>query len=131
MKGTLDDVSQADAVKRASTFTQDLGKKAEDAARKVGSAAENVSKTGAFQKAAQTAQTVREEIEGNSLGGQVYRYAMRGLIHCPLSFMSVSNHSRAPSQLRKRKEYSRDASQAAPIEANEDATGVELHKDSK
>ena len=38
---------------------------------------------------------------------------------------------RAPKVLRKRKEYEHAEGEAAPIQANEDATGVELHKDSK
>lgn len=34
-------------------------------------------------------------------------------------------------ELRKRKGYLRQEGEDAPMEANEDATGVELHKDSK
>ncbi len=38
---------------------------------------------------------------------------------------------RPPTELRKRKGYARSAEDGPAIEANEDATGVELHKDSK
>ncbi len=70
-------------MKKASAFTQDLGKKAGGAAKKVGEAAESLGKSGAFRTAATSAATIKEEIEGHSLGGKVYR---------------------APKKLRKRKE---------------------------
>lgn len=65
VKGTIDEVSKVDAVKKASAFTQDFGKKAEGAAKAVGSAAENIGKSGAFKMASKSAATIKEEIEGN------------------------------------------------------------------
>lgn len=109
VKGTLDEVSKAETMKRAAEISQEIGKKAEDAAKRVGSAAENISKSGAFKSASTSAASLKEEIEGHSLGGKVYQ---------------------EPKKLRKRKEYERDAEDIV-IEANPEATGVELHKDSK
>ena len=64
-----------------------------------------------FQAASDSAAVLREEIGGDALGGKVYR---------------------PPAQLRKRKEFHYDeAGDAKPMEPNMDATGVELHKDSK
>ena len=51
-----------------------------------------------------------QEIEGSSLGAKVYM---------------------APRELRKRKEYVRSDGEEEVMEANPDATGVELHKDSR
>ena len=87
-----------------------VGKRAEEAAKVVGGAAESIGKSGAFKAASQSAATIKQEIEGSSLGAKVYM---------------------APRELRKRKEYVRGGGEEDVIEANPDATGVELHKDSR
>lgn len=110
VKGTLDEVSKHETIKKASQYTESFSKRAEGAAKAMGSAAENIGRSGAFKVASSSANTLKDELEGHSLGGRVYS---------------------APTSLRKRKEYQRGEGDAATIEANEDATGVELHKDSK
>lgn len=110
VKGTIEEVSKTDAAKKASQFTETLGKRAEDAAKVVGEAAENIGKSGAFKVATTTADSIKQEIEGHGLGSRVYS---------------------APKELRKRKEYIRKDGEEEVIEANDDATGVELHKDSR
>jgi len=109
VKDTVDDVAKSDAVKKASEFTETLGKSTEGARKSIGTAAESISKSGAFQTVTSTASTIKEELEGSSLGGKVYR---------------------PPKKLRKRHEYTYK-DEEKPVEANEEATGVELHKDSK
>ena len=64
---------------------------------------------GSFQVASSSAAVLREEIGGDALGGKVYR---------------------PPALLRKRKEFLYDENEK-PLEPNMEATGVELHKDSK
>lgn len=103
VKDTLDEVSKEEALKRASEIAQEIGKKAEGAAKVV-------STSDAFKAVSSSAAQLKEELESNSLGRKVYR---------------------PPQQLRKRKGYEPMEGDTAPIEANEDATGVELHKDSK
>jgi len=109
VKGSIDEAANTDAIKKAG---QTIGKTAEDVGRVVGGAAESIGKSGAFQAATSSAATLKEEIEGHTLGGKVYR---------------------APKLLRKRKEsVMGDGSvEERVIEVNEEATGVELHKDSK
>jgi len=107
VKGTLDEVSRTESVRRVA---EEVGKRAEDAKKAAADAAESVGKSGAFKAASEGAATIKEEIEGHSLGGKVYR---------------------PPSQLRKRKEYAHAEGEEAPIAADEESTGVELHKDSK
>ncbi len=68
VKGTIDEVSKADAVRKAA---QTVGKTAEEAKKRVDAAAENIGKSGAFKKATDGAATIKEEIEGHSLGGKV------------------------------------------------------------
>ena len=49
MKTTFDEVGKNEALKKAGEFTQTLGKKAEGATKALGSAAENIGKSGAFK----------------------------------------------------------------------------------
>ncbi len=68
VKGTIDDVSKAEAVKRAA---EEVSKRAEGARKAVDAAAENIGKSGAFKVASEGAASIKEEIEGHSLGGKV------------------------------------------------------------
>jgi len=104
VKGTVEEVSKSEAVKKAGEFTSTIGKQAETVTK----VAENIGKSEAFKTATTSASRLKEAIELNSLAGKVYQ---------------------RPAQLRKRKEISNMTE--TPIEVNTDATGVELHKDSK
>jgi len=99
-----------EAVKKAG---ETIGKTADDVTRVVSGAAETIGKSGAFQAASSSAASIKEELESNTLGGRVYT---------------------APKVLRKRREaLSGDGTTVVErvVEVNEEATGVELHKDSK
>jgi len=109
LKGSVEDISKHESFKKAAEITGSLGKKTMQAGETFGKAAENISKTNAFKTATSAASTIKEELEGQTLGGRVYR---------------------PPAVLRKRNEWEY-SSEDKPIEANDDATGVELHKDSK
>jgi len=109
LKESVGDISQNEAFKKASEITGNLGKSTLKAGESLGKAAENISQNKAFQTASSAATNLKDELEGHSLGGKVYR---------------------APPVLRKRNEWE-FSSEDKPIEANEEAIGVELHKDSK
>ncbi len=94
-------------MKKAGEFTR---KKAESFGKVAGETAENLGKSQVFKSATEAASTLKEEIEGQRLGAQVYR---------------------PPSTLRMRKQILETDGEDKPIEINTDATGVELHKDSK
>jgi phage-related protein len=49
VKSTLDEVGKNETLKKAGEMTQTIGKKAEDAKKAVGSAAESIGKSGAFK----------------------------------------------------------------------------------
>ena len=105
VKEKLDDV---EAIKKATHI-------AGDAKKAVGETVEQIGKSGAFQVATSSAATLKREIEGHALGGRVYV---------------------APNKLRKRKQTMSQGGEgdedfSTKIEINADATGVELHKDSK
>jgi len=109
LKESVEDISKHETWKKASEMKDNLGKTTSKAGESLGKAAENLSNTNAFKTATTAASTIKEELEGQSLGGKVYR---------------------PPAALRKRKEWVY-STEDRPIEANDDATGVELHKDSK
>jgi len=106
VKGVKEKLDDVEALKKASEI-------AGDAKKVVGEKVDQIGKSGAFQAATSSAATLKKEIEGQRLGGKVYV---------------------APLKLRKRKQIlgtDGEEGESRTIEINEDATGVELHKDSK
>ena len=86
---------------------EELSKTARDAAGTITESSSKIGKTGAFQTISKTAQKVKEEIDQSTYSGNIYR---------------------APKKLRKRIDV---PVKPVDISPNEDATGMELHKDSK
>lgn len=109
LKEGVEDISKNETFKKASESVGNIGKSTMKAGESIGKAAENISQTSAFKAATSAASNIKEELEGHSLGGKVYR---------------------PPPVLRKRNEWEYNA-EDKPIEPNEEASGVELHKDSK
>jgi len=107
LKESVEDMSKHESVKKASEFTENISAKTKDATETIGRAAENISKTSAYQTASSAASSIKGELEGNTLGGMVYK---------------------PPLVLRKRKGATEDG---VAMEADDSTTGVELHKDSR
>jgi len=109
LKDSVEDISKHETWKKASEITGNIGKSTAKAGESLGKAAENISTSKAFKSATSAASNLKDELEGKTLGGRVYR---------------------PPAVLRKRNEWE-FTGEDKPIDANEEATGVELHKDSK
>jgi import inner membrane translocase subunit TIM44 len=92
----------------AGQLTEELGKSAREAAESLSEQSQKLGKTGAFQTVSQTAKIVKKELDQGGMHAHVYR---------------------PPARLRKRIETV-DVDDRA-IEPNIDATGMELHKDSR
>lgn len=107
LKESVEDISKHEGFKKASEFTGNISAKTKEAGKTFGKAAENISKTSAYQTATSAATSIKDELEGETLGGKVYR---------------------PPKVLRMRKEQE---GEAVNITADEETTGVELHKDSR
>lgn len=109
VEDVFDEVSKTDIAKKAAQVTDDISKQAKSAAEQIAETGQRIGQTGAFQSVAQATKVIKEEIESKGIQGRVYR---------------------APEKLRKRMELlmSRDD---RIVEANTEALGVELHKDSK
>lgn len=88
---------------------EELGKTAKGAAESISESGQKLGKTGAFQTFSQTAAAVKQELNTTGMNANVYR---------------------PPEKLRKR--IDTDCAQhMKTVQANLEATGVELHKDSK
>lgn len=108
IKEQVDDLSKHESFKKASEFTGNIGDKTKGAAESIGKAAENIGQTRAVKTAISAATNIKEELEVETLGGRVYR---------------------PPSVLRMRK--AQGDSDGEAIQADEETTGMELHKDSR
>jgi len=108
IKDSVDEMSKHEGFKKASEFTGNISAKTKEATESIGKAAENIGNTQAVKSAMSAASTIKEELEVETLGGMVYR---------------------PPKVLRKRKQDAQGES--THIEADEETTGVELHKDSR
>jgi import inner membrane translocase subunit TIM44 len=90
-------------------LTEELGKSAREAAETLSEQSQKLGKTGAFQTVSQTAKIVKKELDQGGIHAHVYR---------------------PPARLRKRVETVEGVDDKV-IEPNTDATGMELHKDSR
>ncbi|XP_012274557.1 mitochondrial import inner membrane translocase subunit TIM44 [Orussus abietinus] len=109
VQGVLEEAGKTELGKKAGQFGEELSKSAKEAAETISEKSQALGKTGAFQTITQTAEAVRKELDHQGIQGRVY---------VPLK------------KLRKRKEVL-ETQDDRPVEANFEATGVELHKDSK
>ncbi|GLH15528.1 Mitochondrial import inner membrane translocase subunit TIM44 [Gryllus bimaculatus] len=89
-------------------ITEELGKSARGAAERVTETSQKLGQSGAFQTLSQTAKVVKKELDTTSMDAKVYR---------------------PPARLRKRVETLEEDSRV--LQPNTEATGVELHKDSR
>lgn len=109
VQGVIDEAGKSELGKKAGQISDEITKTAMDAASTINEKTQAISKTNAYQKMYNTAEVVRNEIDNDN--------DLRGRVYMPLK------------KLRKRKEII-DADEKI-YEVNNDATGVELHKDSK
>ncbi|XP_026888717.2 mitochondrial import inner membrane translocase subunit TIM44 [Electrophorus electricus] len=111
VKEGLEEVSRTDIGKRIKEGMEEAAKTAKQSAENVSKSRENLGKTGAFRAISQGMQSVKKEI------GDI----------------GHSGAYRPPTRLRKRSDFSSKASgtDAKVFDANEEAVGVVLHKDSK
>uniref|UniRef100_A0A8C2F4Y2 Mitochondrial import inner membrane translocase subunit TIM44 n=1 Tax=Cyprinus carpio TaxID=7962 RepID=A0A8C2F4Y2_CYPCA len=111
VKEGLGEVGRSDIGKKIKEGVEEAAKTAKHSAETVSKGGEKLGKTGAFRAISQGVESVKKEI-GDL--GQIGPY-------------------RPPSRLRKRSDFSSKAggTEAKVFEANEEAMGVVLHKDSK
>ncbi|KAJ8277337.1 hypothetical protein GJAV_G00074110 [Gymnothorax javanicus] len=111
VKEGLEEVSRTDLGKKIKEGVEEAAKTAKHSAESVSRSGERLGKTGAFRAISQGMESVKKEIDD----------------------LGQSGPYRPPTQLRKRSDFSSRAggSESKVFEANEEAMGVVLHKDSK
>uniref|UniRef100_A0A7N6B828 Mitochondrial import inner membrane translocase subunit TIM44 n=1 Tax=Anabas testudineus TaxID=64144 RepID=A0A7N6B828_ANATE len=110
MKEGLSEVSRTDIGRKIKEGVEEAAKTAMHSAESVSKGGEKLGRTSAFKAISQGVETMKKEIDVGDAGPY-----------------------RAPSQLRKRSDFSSKGadSDSRVFEANEEAMGVVLHKDSK
>ncbi|XP_066492700.1 mitochondrial import inner membrane translocase subunit TIM44 [Tiliqua scincoides] len=112
VKESLDEVSKSDIGRKIKEGVEEAAKTAKQSAETVSKGGEKLGRTAAFKAISQGVETVRKEIDDSVLG-QTGPY-------------------KRPERLRKRTEFAGEQLKEERIfEANEEAMGVVLHKDSK
>ncbi|TWW57954.1 Mitochondrial import inner membrane translocase subunit TIM44 [Takifugu flavidus] len=109
VKEGLEEVSRTDIGKKIKEGMEEAAKTAKTSAETVSKGGEMFGKTGAFKAISQGVESVKKEI--GDLGH--------------------TGPYRPPARLRKRSEFSSKGADEKVFEANEEAMGVVLHKDSK
>ncbi|XP_055074367.1 mitochondrial import inner membrane translocase subunit TIM44 [Misgurnus anguillicaudatus] len=111
VKEGLEEVGRTDIGKKIKEGMEEAAKTAKHSAETVSKSGEKIGKTGAFRAISQGVESVKKEIGDFSQSGPY----------------------RPPSRLRKRSDFSSKAGSGEDkvFEANEEAMGVVLHKDSK
>ncbi|XP_036410322.1 mitochondrial import inner membrane translocase subunit TIM44-like [Megalops cyprinoides] len=111
VKESLEEVGRSDLGKKIKEGVEEAAKTAKQSAESVSKSGEVLGKTGAFRAISQGMESVKKEIDD----------------------LGQSGPYRAPAQLRKRSDFSSKGvgSDSRVFEANEEAMGVVLHKDSK
>ncbi|XP_060088632.1 mitochondrial import inner membrane translocase subunit TIM44 [Heteronotia binoei] len=112
VKESLDEVSKSDIGRKIKEGVEEAAKTAKQSAESVSKGGEKLGRTAAFKAISQGVETVRKEIDESVLG-QTGPY-------------------KRPERLRKRTEFAGERSKEERVfEANQEALGVVLHKDSK
>lgn len=105
----LDEAAKTDLAKKAGQFGEDLSRSAKGVTDTISEKSKQLGQTGTFQSISQASEMVRKEMNTQGIETHVYR---------------------SPVKLRKRVETIGEQDTKI-FEANTDATGIELHKDSK
>ncbi|KAM8838543.1 mitochondrial import inner membrane translocase subunit TIM44-like [Synchiropus picturatus] len=110
VKESLEEVSRTDIGKKIKEGVEEAARTARTSAETVSKGGEKLGKTNAFRTISQSVESMKKEIEVDDAGPY-----------------------RAPPQLRKRSDFSSKGveSDGRVFEANEEAMGVVLHKDSR
>ncbi|XP_020636513.3 mitochondrial import inner membrane translocase subunit TIM44 isoform X2 [Pogona vitticeps] len=112
VKESLDEVSKSDLGRKIREGVEEAAKTAKQSAESVSRGGEKLGRTAAFKAISQGVETVRKEIDE--------------------SVLSQMGPYKRPERLRKRTEFAGERLKEEKIfEANEEAMGVVIHKDSK
>lgn len=107
VQDVLEEASKTELAKKASQIGDEISKSAKEMSETISEKSQKLGSSSAFQTISAASAEVKKEINSTGIHGRVYQ---------------------SPVRLRKRVEI---IDTQRPFEANTDATGIELHKDSK
>ncbi|KAJ6639818.1 Mitochondrial import inner membrane translocase subunit TIM44 [Pseudolycoriella hygida] len=107
VQDVLEEASKTDLAKKASQLGDEISKSAKGMSETISEQSQKISSSSTYQTISAASAEVKKEINSTGIHGRVYQ---------------------SPIRLRKRVEI---IDTQRPFEANTDATGIELHKDSK
>lgn len=111
LKEGIEEAQKSEIGKKGKELSEELAKSAKSAAEALAKQSEQIGKSTPVRAVAEGVKVVKEQIEETSFSGaRIYR---------------------PPEKLHKRTERSQGHKEAKHVEPNLEATGVELHKDSK
>ncbi|XP_052100461.1 mitochondrial import inner membrane translocase subunit TIM44-like [Mytilus californianus] len=108
---TFEEVQKSDIGKKAGEITEELGKTAGKAAEKLSQSTQNISKTASYKTISQGVKAVKDEFDETTLSG--------------------ATHYKPPAKLRMRSEFAMSSKEDRHVDADDESTGMVLHKDSK
>ncbi|RWS25390.1 mitochondrial import inner membrane translocase: subunit TIM44-like protein [Leptotrombidium deliense] len=110
---TIEEAQKSELGKKGFEITEELAKQAKSAAEAIAKQSESLGQHTAFKAVSHGVKAIKEEVDDATIYGSRTVY-------------------RPPAKLRKRKELTlHTAAEERDIKPNEEATGVELHKDSR
>ena len=108
---TFEEVQKTEFAKKSREMGEEISKSYGRAAESISKSGQHISQSAAFKGISQGVKAVKDEFDETTLSRAV--------------------HYRPPAKLRMRSEFATLAKDDRHVEANEDATGMVLHKDSK
>ncbi|KAK2143090.1 hypothetical protein LSH36_878g00009 [Paralvinella palmiformis] len=110
LKEAVEEVEKSDIGKKGKDVVEGLGRTAQRTAETIGKSSEQLAKTEVYRRVSESVKVIKEEIEEATARGRLYT---------------------PPKKLRKREDLRIIRGEEKDIEANVEATGVTLHKDSR
>ncbi|KAK7115763.1 mitochondrial import inner membrane translocase subunit TIM44-like [Littorina saxatilis] len=108
---TVEELQKTELLKKGHEISKELGKTAGKAADSISKSGEQLSKTAAYKTVSQSVKAVKQEFDDVAL--------------------SRAKLYRAPVKPKRRTDLARIVREERPMQANEDAMGMVLHKDSR
>ncbi|KAL8610761.1 hypothetical protein ACOMHN_016744 [Nucella lapillus] len=111
VSGTVEELQKTELMRKSQEIGKELGKTAGKAADTLSKSGEHISKTAAYKSVSEGVKAVKQEFDDVAL--------------------SRAKLYRAPEKPKKRTDLARIVREERPLQANEEATGMVLHKDSR
>ncbi|CAG2239093.1 TIM44 [Mytilus edulis] len=135
---TFEEVQKSDIGKKAGEITEEWSKTAGKAAEKISQSTQHISKTASYKTISQVCHVYREKLSQSTQHiskTASYKTISQGVKAVKDEFdettLSGATHYKPPAKLRMRSEFAMSSRDDRHVDADDESTGVVLHKDSK